>query len=88
MIPAGHTDLVMPAIGEEFGYAGVLVIALLFVFLFHRALVAARGAPDEYGFFLALGFGALIALRDAADFGRGAGSSAALGSCVSISEFG
>ncbi len=63
MIPAGHTDLVMPAIGEEFGYCGVVVIALLFVFLFHRAMVAARGASDEYGFFLALGFGTLIALE-------------------------
>ena len=63
MIPAGHTDLVMPAIGEEFGYCGVVVIALLFVFLFHRAMVTARNAPDEYGFFLAVGFGTLIALE-------------------------
>lgn len=63
MIPAGHTDLVMPAIGEEFGYCGVVVIALLFVFLFHRSLVAARNAQDDYGFFLALGFGTLIVLE-------------------------
>lgn len=63
MIPAGHTDLVMPAIGEELGYSGVVVLALLFVFLFHRAMVAARSAPDEYGFFLALGFGLLIVIE-------------------------
>jgi len=54
---------VLPAIGEEFGYAGVLTIGLLFVFLFHPALAAARSAADEYGFFLALGFGALIAFE-------------------------
>jgi cell division protein FtsI/penicillin-binding protein 2/cell division protein FtsW (lipid II flippase) len=63
MIPAGHTDLVMPAIGEEFGYCGVVVIALLFVFLFHRTMVIARSAADEYGFFLAIGLGTLIAIE-------------------------
>lgn len=63
MIPAGHTDLVLPAIGEEFGYCGVVAIALLFVFLFHRALSAARRAPDDYGFYLAVGCGTLIALE-------------------------
>jgi cell division protein FtsW (lipid II flippase)/cell division protein FtsI/penicillin-binding protein 2 len=63
MIPAGHTDLVMPAIAEELGFAGVGIIALLFVFLFLRALAAARAAQDEYGFFLALGCGILIAIE-------------------------
>ncbi len=63
MIPAGHTDLVLPAIGEELGYCGVVTIALLFVFLFHRSLAVARNAPDDYGFFLALGSGTLIALE-------------------------
>jgi cell division protein FtsI/penicillin-binding protein 2/cell division protein FtsW (lipid II flippase) len=63
MIPAGHTDLVLPAIGEEYGYCGVVLIALLFVFLFHRAVVAARRAPDDYGFYLAVGMGTLIALE-------------------------
>ena len=36
MIPAGHTDLVLPAIAEEWGLAGVVSIALLFAFLVHR----------------------------------------------------
>ena len=29
-LPAGHTDLVLAAIGEELGYAGLLVVALLY----------------------------------------------------------
>ena len=41
MIPAGHTDLVLPAIGEEWGLAGVVSIGLLFVFL------AAPRVPDR-----------------------------------------
>ncbi len=63
MIPAGHTDLVMPAIAEELGFIGVAIIAALFVFLFHRAMAGARAAQDEYGFFLALGCGSLIAIE-------------------------
>ena len=63
MIPAGHTDLVLPAIAEEFGYCGVLAIALLFAFLFKRSVAAAMRAPDDYGFFLALGLATLIVLE-------------------------
>ena len=37
MIPAGHTDLVLPAIGEEWGFAGVAAVLLLF-FLLLRGL--------------------------------------------------
>lgn len=63
MIPAGHTDLVVPAIGEELGVFGIGAVALLFALLFRRALAAARGSQDEYGFFLALGCGSLIAIE-------------------------
>src|SRR5471032_3438069 len=38
MIPAGNTDLVLPAIGEEWGFIGVASVFLLFGFLVSRAL--------------------------------------------------
>ena len=63
MIPAGNTDLVLPAIGEEWGFAGVATICLLFVFLIWRALRIALRAPNEYGLFLALGLTSLIAFE-------------------------
>lgn len=63
MIPAGHTDLVLPAIGEEWGFIGVLFIAILFLFLVQRAFQIAMRAASEYAMFLALGLGALIALE-------------------------
>src|SRR2546426_3142990 len=53
MIPAGHTDLVLPAIGEEWGFIGVLIIAVLFVFLIHRAFRIAMNAANEYAMFFA-----------------------------------
>ena len=63
MIPAGNTDLVLPAIGEEWGFAGVAAVLLLLGFLVHRAFRIGLRAPNEYGLFLALGFGALIAFE-------------------------
>src|SRR5206468_659785 len=36
MIPAGSTDLVLPAIGEEWGFIGVAAVFLLFAFLISR----------------------------------------------------
>lgn len=63
VIPAGHTDLVLPAIAEEWGFCGVLSICLLFVLLVRRGFRIALGAPDEYGVFLGTGLTVLIALE-------------------------
>jgi cell division protein FtsI/penicillin-binding protein 2/cell division protein FtsW (lipid II flippase) len=62
-IPAGHTDLVLPAIGEEWGFAGVATIGLLFAFLVRRSLRIARAAASEYALFLTLGMASLFALE-------------------------
>ena len=63
MIPAGNTDLVLPAIGEEWGFCGVAAVLLLLGFLVYRALRIGLRAPSEYGMFLALGLGTLIAFE-------------------------
>ena len=62
MIPAGHTDLVLPAIGEEWGFTGVSPPLCSSRFWCSDAPDRARGG-DEYGMFLALGLGSLIALE-------------------------
>ena len=63
LIPAGHTDLVLPAIGEEWGFAGVASVCLLVGLLVHRAFRIGIAARDEYATFLAVGLGTLIALE-------------------------
>jgi cell division protein FtsI/penicillin-binding protein 2/cell division protein FtsW (lipid II flippase) len=63
MIPAGNTDLVLPAIGEEWGFTGVAAIGLLFGFLVWRSLRAAKRAGTHFGFFLGLGLASLIAFE-------------------------
>jgi cell division protein FtsW (lipid II flippase) len=62
-IPAAHTDLVLAAIGEELGFAGLLAVFALFALLTWRALRIALGAPGDYTFFLALGITLSFALE-------------------------
>ena len=53
-LPAGHTDLVLAAVGEDLGAAGLFAVAVLYTALVWRALATARRASTDYGFFLAL----------------------------------
>jgi cell division protein FtsI/penicillin-binding protein 2/cell division protein FtsW (lipid II flippase) len=63
MIPAGNTDLVLPAIGEEWGFVGVATVLLLAGFLVARGLRVARRSTTHFGFFLGLGLASLIAFE-------------------------
>ena len=52
-LPAGHTDLILAAIGEEMGAIGLVLIAGMYVLLAWRGFRIGRLAHDDYGFFLA-----------------------------------
>lgn len=66
IMPAAHTDLILAVLGEEWGFAGILIAVLLYAGLMFLGLRIALRARDDYGFFLALGltlvtaFGALL----------------------------
>jgi cell division protein FtsW (lipid II flippase)/cell division protein FtsI/penicillin-binding protein 2 len=53
-LPAGHTDLILAAIGEELGAAGLLVVAMLYALVAWRGFRIGRLARNDYGFFLAV----------------------------------
>jgi len=55
IIPAGHTDLVVAAIGEEIGFVGLAAVAVLFALLVWRLLRIALRAPGDYTAFLTVG---------------------------------
>src|SRR5262249_53001799 len=52
-LPAGHTDLILAAVGEELGFIGLLVIAGVYAVIAARGFRIARTAVNDYGFFLA-----------------------------------
>jgi cell division protein FtsW (lipid II flippase) len=53
-LPAGHTDLILAATGEELGAAGLLIVAVLYALLAWRGFRIGRLARNDYGFFLAV----------------------------------
>lgn len=55
VIPEGHTDFVLAALGEQFGFAGVLVVVGAYGLLGWRCLRIALRAPGDYSALLALG---------------------------------
>jgi rod shape determining protein RodA len=54
-IPEQHTDFIFSAIGEELGFAGCLMVLLVFWLICWRLLHIAQTAKDNFGSLLAIG---------------------------------
>ena len=54
-IPAGHTDFVLAALGEELGFVGIAAIVALYALLCWRCFRIAVRAPGDYSAFLGIG---------------------------------
>ena len=59
-LPEPHTDFIFATIGEEGGFLICTSIMVLFFILALRGLSIANRAPDNFGFFLALGITSCI----------------------------
>lgn len=67
-LPEAHTDFIFSVIGEELGFAGVLIITAMFLVLVLRGIRAALAAPDDFGKYLAFGVSLLIGLEAFVNF--------------------
>ncbi len=63
IVPAAHTDLILSALGEEWGFLGVAAVFALYALIVYRALRIATRARTDYEFFLAAGLAAATALQ-------------------------
>jgi cell division protein FtsW (lipid II flippase) len=63
IVPAAHTDLILSALGEEWGFLGVAAVFALYALIVYRALRIAMRARSDYEFFLAAGLAAATALQ-------------------------
>ena len=59
-VPEGHTDFVLPAWGEEWGFVGCLLVFALFAVIVFRSFLIAYRAGDRRGGILAFGLGTLF----------------------------
>ncbi len=63
LVPAAHTDLILSALGEQWGFLGIVAVFALYAFLVYRSLRIALRARSDYEFFLAAGMAAATALQ-------------------------
>ncbi len=62
-LPEAHTDFILSVVGEELGFAGVLVVAAMFLVLCLRGMRTALQAVDDYGRYLAFGLTFLVGME-------------------------
>ena len=64
-LPAGHTDFVLPNVGEELGFLGVALIGVLFVLILVNGVRVALAASrqDRFAFHLACGATFLVVFQ-------------------------
>jgi len=63
LVPAAHTDLILSALGEEWGFLGLAAVFLLYAFILYRSGRIALRARSDYEFFLAAGLMVAMALQ-------------------------
>ena len=63
VVPAAHTDLILAALGEEWGFLGLAAVFALYGLVVWRAARAALRARSDYEFFLGAGLAAATAIQ-------------------------
>lgn len=56
-IPEAHTDMILPAMGEEFGWAGITCVFILLLLYLHRSVIIGRQTGTPFLFYLCAGVG-------------------------------
>ncbi|HLI96256.1 MAG TPA: putative lipid II flippase FtsW [Candidatus Baltobacteraceae bacterium] len=62
-LPEQYTDFIFSVLGEELGVVGTVGVIVLFVVFVYRGIRVAIAAPDRFGFFLAIGCTAMVAIQ-------------------------
>jgi cell division protein FtsW (lipid II flippase)/cell division protein FtsI/penicillin-binding protein 2 len=62
-MPAAHTDMILPSIGEELGWLGLVAVFLLFAMLIHRTFLHARRSGQPFSFYLCAGIAIAIGIQ-------------------------
>ena len=63
LVPAAHTDLILSALGEQWGFLGIALVFALYALVVWRALRVGLRARTDYEFFLATGLAIVTALQ-------------------------
>jgi cell division protein FtsW len=62
-LPEPHTDFIFSIVGEEFGFIGVAIIAVLYLVIIIRSLQLALRVQDRFGVYLVVGITVMIGFQ-------------------------
>ena len=62
-LPENHTDFIFAVVGEELGFAGAVVLLILYLIVLWRGIQIARDAVDMFGRLLAVGITSMLAFH-------------------------
>ncbi len=62
-LPESYGDFIYSIIGEEYGFVGASIIILVFCFILWRAMIIAKNAPDNFGYYVSIGIIFTLALN-------------------------
>ncbi len=54
-LPESYGDFIFSIVGEEYGFIGLILLLSIFIIMFWRGMIIAKKAPDNLGYFLAVG---------------------------------
>ncbi|MCX5697806.1 MAG: putative lipid II flippase FtsW, partial [Candidatus Omnitrophica bacterium] len=72
-LPAAHTDFIFYIIGEEMGVVGTVGVILLFAYFILQGIKVVKNAPDNFGYFLALGLISMFCFKAIINIGVSCG---------------
>jgi rod shape determining protein RodA len=87
-LPVAHNDFIFSVLAEELGFAGVLVVLGLYLFVILRTLEAARLAKDRLGSYLVLGVLASFAFQVVYNITMSAGLAPVKGLTLPLMSYG
>jgi cell division protein FtsW len=87
-MPEGHSDFIAAAVGEELGFAGILLVLGLFAVVLWRGARAALGAREPFGAYLALGISLGFGFQALINFGVVLGMLPAKGITLPLVSYG
>jgi len=68
-VPERHTDFILAVVGEELGFFGMTLIAVLYAVMMKRIIDAARQARDRFGYLVCCGIFAMFLVYFGVNFG-------------------
>ena len=87
-LPERHTDFIFSVIGEEWGFAGAVVLLLLYLWLIRKLIQVIQQTHDPYGRLLGVGITTMIVVHILVNIGMTCGMMPVVGLPLPLISYG